>query len=577
MANAGITVTIRLDKNTGVIMRKNRKEIFWRYLKLLFDFKFMLAAVFVLMIFNSVISVLLPKMMMLIIDDALPAKNMHLLMQILTVFFIIVVVQCFCKVLLNYLSCKMSKKMVFDLKMKLMNHIFRLDGEYYSKMKIGELLTTMDSDVYIVEDISSNVLFNMISDVITAVAMLIFMIRIQFQMVLIISSVQLILIIYQVHSSKRIIEKRKKYRKTLGELSNVEEEVLTNMRQVVLLNAKDYFMEKFHIKNKGMYKTGLNVTMTATTNSAVTNFFSGITTLVTLGYGGYKVMNGSLALGALIAFNMYTQKIFTPIIRQIQSNLIIQQSIISLERIFRVLDYPIKIVNQIQRDDSTKTEMEGNVELRHLEFGYKENTKVLRDVNLILERGRSVALVGESGTGKTTIINLLYRLWDCKSGNILIDGKDIKDYPIAYLRENITIVSQEGLIFNDTILNNLTMGNAEITMDRVEDICKKACIHDFIMSLPNGYYTIVGHRGDTLSGGQKQRLCIARAFLKKSAIIILDEITSALDKDIQEKVMNNLRIELKKSTCILITHRLTLLEYVDEIYEMKDGKLQRRC
>ncbi len=536
----------------------------------------MLIASFILIMINSILAVLLPKIMMMIIDDALPDKNTQMLINLLLGFLLIVVVQCGLKVLLDYICSKLGKSVVVELKNKLMNHIFKLDGKYYSNIKVGELITIIDSDIYSVEQISSSVLFSMISDVATAIVMFIFLIRIQADMVLVISIIQIFLLLFQYYSSKRVIKRRKIYRKSLGLLSDVEEEILSNIRQVILLDAKKYFKNKFKIKNEEIYINGIKDNMTRSVNSSVTSFLSGITTIVTLGYGGYKIINGTLELGELIAFNMYTQRIFTPIVRQIQSNLMIQQVIISLEKIFNVLDEPIKIGERILNNNYVKEKIRGEIEFKNVEFSYNESKKVLDNINLQIEPSKSIAIIGESGTGKTTIINLLYQLWYCNSGEILIDGKDIKEYDIDNLRKNISLVSQDGFIYNDTILNNLTLGNKKISLDEVKEMCKKVCIHEYIMSLPKEYNTHVGYRGDTLSGGQKQRLCIARAFLRKSPIIILDEITSALDKDIQEKVMENLKLDLKKSTCILITHRLKLLEYVDDVFELKDGRLEKK-
>lgn len=551
---------------------KNR--VFFRYLKLLLVHKKILFMSLVLILMNSSLTILLPKIMMNIIDYALPQNNIRLLHKLILFFSLIIVFQCILKLLSDYLCSILGKKTMIKLKNQIMTHIMKLNGSYYSNIKVGELLTIIDSDIYTLEQVSTNVLFSLISDSITSVIIFIFLMKLQSDLVIITIVLQILLLIFQLFSCKNVISKKNNYRKALGDLTNSEEETISNLKHIILLNSKKYFLDRFNEKISKLYKRGISERLAVSINSNITSFLSGITTVVIFAYGGYKIILNQMALGELIAFNMYAQRIFTPIIRQIQSNLIIQQAIISLKRIFQILDEPVYIAeNNFINNEFNK--ITGNITFKNINFSYNDKAPVLNNLNLTINSLTTVAIIGESGNGKTTLINLLFRLWEPSSGTIFIDNKNLISYPIDFLRSNISIVSQDNFIFNDTIFNNLILNQVNITMDEITNICKKVCIHDFIMSLPQQYNTIVGYRGDTLSGGQKQRICIARAFLKKSSIVVLDEITSALDKDLQEQIIENLVPEFKKRTCILITHRLSLLKYVDQVFLLEKGTISK--
>lgn len=558
-------------------MKDRSKRVFLRYMKLLLKYKKILIISFILIMINSVLTIILPEVMMRIIDDALPQKDMKLLITLVEAFLMVVILQTVFKFIQDFICSKLGKKVLYDIKNKLINHLFKLDGDYYSNVKVGELLTIIDSDVYTIEQISTNVIFSIISDNVTAVVILIYLIKLQPNLAGIVVILQIVLLVFQLKSSKKLIDNRKEFRKSIGELSDVEEEVISNLRPVILLNLKEYMIKKFNLCNKLMCKTGIKADVTSSINYSVTSFISGITTVIILGVGGFKIINRTMELGELIAFNMYAQRMYTPIIRQIQSNLRIQQVIISLDKIFTLLDEPIKIKDSKSLEPKIEDAISiyGKIQFKDVDFKYSNGKRILKSANLAIDSLKSIAILGESGTGKTSITNLLFRLWQQNDGEILIDDKPVEEYSIETLRENIAIVTQESFIFNDTLLNNLTMGRKDISLEEVQDICKKVCIHDYIMSLPDGYQTVVGYKGDKLSGGQKQRLCIARAFLRKTPIIILDEITSSLDSEIQKRVMEGLKLEMKKRTCIFITHRMELLPYVDDVFVLKEGMLSR--
>ncbi|MFR4164056.1 MAG: ABC transporter ATP-binding protein [Paraclostridium sordellii] len=278
-----------------------------------------------------------------------------------------------------------------------------------------------------------------------------------------------------------------------------------------------------------------------------------------------------MSIGDLIAFQQYTGMLIGPCISIIRSNTRIQQSLVSINRIFSILDEPITIQND-NKGKKFKESFDGDILFDEVDFSYNED-KTLDNINIKFEKGKTTALVGSSGCGKSTIVNLLFRLWDIDKGKIMVDNIDIKDYNLKSLRKNISIVTQDLLLFDDSILNNLTLGNKNISKEYVKDICNRVDIYNFINELPNDFDTIIGEKGVKLSGGQKQRVAIARALISKSSIVIFDEATSALDNISQKTILENINDLLENKTVIVIAHRLSTIKNADKIYVIDKGKV----
>jgi subfamily B ATP-binding cassette protein MsbA len=304
----------------------------------------------------------------------------------------------------------------------------------------------------------------------------------------------------------------------------------------------------------------------------IASILSSLITIFIYGYGGFEIIKGNMTIGELVAFQQYMNMLIGPSIRIIRSNTRIQQSAVSINRIFSILDEPITI-SQNNKGCRYIDDFNGNIKFNKVRFSYEEDAKAIDNINMEFEKGKTVALVGSSGCGKSTIGNLLFRLWDVDDGNITIDNIPLKNYNLKNIRNNISIVTQDLLLFDDTIFNNLTLGNKNINIKDVECVCKKVGIYEFICNLPNGFKTIVGEKGVKLSGGQKQRISIARSLLSNAKIIIFDEATSALDNLSQKDILENIKYYLKNKTTILIAHRLSTIQDADIIYVLDDGKI----
>lgn len=370
--------------------------------------------------------------------------------------------------------------------------------------------------------------------------------------------------------NKKVNKLINRLREYHGEYINILGEFFHSMLNFIKQNGKKLFYKKYFDVSKRFLKTGIGLQMGLSGSSISTNIVSGIIMISILAYGGIKVMRGSMTIGVLIVFNSYAQQLLSPVFRIIQFRMNIQKSIVAIKRIQAILDEPISIDENKKGYQSKK--VLGAIEFRNVSFQYNENKIVLKNINVTFNNCIT-AVVGESGSGKTTITNLIYRLWDVTSGDIYIDNVCIKKYNLQALRKNISIVSQDTFIFDDTLMNNLTLGNRLITKEMVVNATKVADIFDHISALPKQFETKVGQNGVALSGGQKQKISIARALLRNSPIIIFDEATSSLDNISENKIQEELGKYFKGKTIIIIAHRLKTVIFANKILVLKQGKI----
>lgn len=301
------------------------------------------------------------------------------------------------------------------------------------------------------------------------------------------------------------------------------------------------------------------------------SLLSGSVACIIFGYGGYKVILGELTLGGLITFNQYSQKLFQPVVSIAQNSTQLKRILVSVDRVFNLLNQENEIIPIEPICDSPIRR--GDIYFKKVSFHYVEGKEVFHALECHFMLCSFNGIVGKSGEGKTTFINLLFRLWDIQSGEIEIDNINVKNYNINKLRENIDIVSQEVFLLNDTIKNNLTLLNENISMEKVVTIAKKVGLYDMILDSPKGFDTVVGDNGIKLSGGQKQRLSIARALLREAQIVIFDEATSSLDNAAQENIIDLIFSLLKNRTVIIIAHRLSAVKRCDNIIVINNGRV----
>lgn len=549
---------------------KNYKTLV-RFFKIIMqNKKLIIFSIFIVMVLSSVIDLLLPQFTKNIIDKAIKLKNSNLLFKLIIGYLLFNLIQIFLDLILQYINAKLKKSMSVKLKIYLLNHLSKLSGHYYSNIKTGNLLSILERDLFVVESFGFDVIFTIIMDIFTALIAFGFLVHMQFDLLIIIIVLQIFLAYSQSKFSTKISTQTEEVRDNYGDISNLTQEYISNIMHVVISNSYFKFFKTYINKERKLLKKCLNLDLIIMSNFSISQVLGTLISASIYGIGGLKVINNKMTIGDLIIFQQYTSMFIGPCVRVIKSNTRIQQAVVSINRIFTILDEPITI-KQDNTGKKVYKDLVQNIIFKDVCFSY-ENINVLNNINLNFEKGNVTSLVGTSGCGKSTIINLLFRLWEVDKGSIFINDVELKEYNLKSLRKNISIVTQDILLFDDTIFNNLTLNN-KVNINFVEDICKKVDIYGFIDNLPNKFNTIVGEKGVKLSGGQKQRIAIARALINQANILIFDEATSALDNLSQSLILDNIKDLLKDKIVILIAHRLSTVVDSDKIYVINEGKV----
>jgi subfamily B ATP-binding cassette protein MsbA len=367
----------------------------------------------------------------------------------------------------------------------------------------------------------------------------------------------------------------------LGYVFSILEETLSGVRIIKSFNMEQKMEERFKKENKEYTKRMIKVAKRKELGSPLIELLGTLILATIVVFGGMLVVNGELRASILIFFVIIFSRIIPPAQAVVSAYYNLQKGSAAAKRIFEVLDAKEGIIEK--ENAIIKTTLESGIEYKNVSFDYQDDennpntpTYVLKDINLFIEKGKTIAIVGPSGAGKTTLVDLLPRFYDCTLGDILIDGISIKDMNINSLRELSAIVSQNCVLFNDSILHNIAFGKRNVNIEEVINAAKIANAHEFISQLPNQYYSPIGDKGLTLSGGQRQRISIARAVLKNPPILILDEATSALDTQSEFLVQQALDRLMKNKTSIIIAHRLSTIQHADEIIVMNKGEIIER-
>ncbi|MBE0651357.1 MAG: ABC transporter ATP-binding protein [Bacteroidales bacterium] len=446
---------------------------------------------------------------------------------------------------------------------------------FYSKNKKGDLISRITTDVQEVEFSIMNYLEMFFRDPLTIVAYLAFMISMSFRLTLFVLLVLPITGLIIGWIGKSLKKQSKDVQNRFAILLSMIEETISGLRIIKGFNAIPYFDDKFKADNHEYRRRLNNVYRRRDSSSPLSEFLSSMVIVIVLWFGGQMVLAKTPEIKAadFITYIVVFSQIIPPAKSITQSYYSIQKGIASAERIFEVLD--AKEVIEEKPDALDVKEFNNEILFDHVNFKY-ESDWVLKDINLAVPKGKIIAIVGESGGGKSTLVDLLPRFYDVSEGQILLDGKDIRDYKIDDLRGLMGIVSQESVLFNDSVFNNIAFGLTDVSEEAVMEAAKIANAHDFIQNMEEGYQTNIGDRGVKLSGGQRQRISIARAVLANPDILILDEATSSLDTESERLVQDALSKIMTNRTTLVIAHRLSTIQHADEIVVVQKGKIIER-
>jgi len=542
-------------KLTPYILRK------WKFFALSIIFMFI----------SSQLSVTVPSISRRVIDEGIIAGQYNIIpFQVLLIFLITLAISVF-NYFERYSSILFSQNIIMDLRNDVFKAVQKQSFAFFDRMPTGQLISRITNDTDRMSRFLSFQLRSFISSIVLIILSFAYMIQMNFKLTVLSFIILPIMIIINLRYSSLIRPIYSMIRHQVGVLTSIVNNNVVGIRTIKALAVEDVEFRRFSDENKQLFKLSIKASKIRSIYGYSSSLIIGIGLTIILFYGGNAIINGEFTIGELTAFNSYLLMLMWPM-RAIGFFISgFQRSMTAANRLFEIME----LVPDVKEKPNAieLPPIKGEVKFENVSFAYEKDKFVLRNVNLTVKPGEKVAILGPVGSGKSTLIRLIPRFYDVTEGRILIDGYDIRDVKLRSLRRQIAIVSQEPFLFAGSIKENIAFGNPKASMDEIVKAAKIAKIHDFIMSLPRKYDTIIGERGITLSGGQKQRLAIARALVANPKILILDDPTSNLDAETEKRLVEDLKEIMKGRTTFIVTQRLSLVKLADRIVVLDRGRI----
>lgn len=532
--------------------------------KLLFFFD-MLASLAV-----AAIAITYPMITRTMLNTYIPDNNIRMVVICGGVLLCVYLLRMGLNYFIQYYGHVMGVKMQAQMRSDMFNHLEKLPYSFFDNHETGKIMSRMTNDLMDISELAHHGPENLLISSISIIASFVYLCTINWWLTLIVFACVPFLILITMLLRKKMRSAFMRSRQSIGEINAALESSITGIRVTKAFNNSEIESEKFEEGNKKFVHARTDAYKAMGQFHSGTSFINDVFNVVVLIAGGFFLSKGFIQVGDYTAFTISVGLFIGPVMTLIGFMEQYQNGVTGFQRFLEIMDA------EPEKDDPNAEEMkvaEGHIEFKNVNYSYSEGEEVLKNVSLDIKKGEKFALVGPSGGGKTTICHLIPHFYDVKDGQILIDGKDINKITRSSLRSNIGIVQQDVYLFNASIRDNILYGRPGATEEEVIEAAKRANIHNYVMSMPNGYDTVIGERGVKLSGGQKQRLSIARVFLKDPAILILDEATSALDNTTEILIQNSLNELCKGRTTIVVAHRLSTVKNADEIAVVSDGKI----
>ena len=526
----------------------------------------------------SLIDLAYPQILRTMTKTVFAGKSSAILQALLPIgvaMLIMYIVQALCKYYVSYQGHMMGANMERDMRQQLFDHYEKLSFSYYDQNNSGQMMSKLVSDLFDISEMAHHGPENLFISLIKIIGSFVFLFVINRWLAIPLLVLVFFMILFSYSQNRRMQATFMDNRQKIGDINSSLQDTLAGIRVVQSFANEEIERDKFRHSNENfLHSKDANYRCMGSFMSG-NLFFQGLMYLVTLVFGGWLIAKGQMETADLAMYALYIGIFISPIQILVELTEMMQKGLSGFRRFLAVVETEPDIVDA--EDAKPLENVKGTVEYKDVSFHYSDDDiLVLSDVSFRIDAGKSIALVGPSGSGKTTICSLLPRFYDVTGGSIRIDGKDIRSLSLESLRNNIGLVQQDVYLFCGSIKDNISYGKPGASIEEIIDAAKKANIHDFIMSLPDGYDSYVGERGTRLSGGQKQRISIARVFLKNPPILILDEATSALDNESERWIQHSLEELAKNRTTITIAHRLSTIRNADEILVVADTGIAER-
>lgn len=542
------------------ILNEHLKKYKWLFLK---------ASLF--MILTAIATAALPYLLQPVFDNVFTTNNPNLLFLFCGAVLIAFVVKGTASYGETVTMTKIGQSIISDIQERVFRHLMDLDLEFFHKHNSGELLSRFTNDIGLMRNSVANTVAGIGRDSFT----LIFLVGLMFYRDSYLAFASLIIFpaaflpIFKIGRRMRKVtfsaqEETAKFTKQITQ-------IFQGIRVIKSYCTEEYEANRSSEQIRKIYELVVKTARVRSLGHPIIESMGGVAIIGVIAYGGWQVMHHSRTTGEFMSFILALVLVYEPLKRLSNFNANLQEGMAAAARVFEIIDQQSKIKSN--SDVVIENRLEGNISFKEVFFSYSKKKEALCGISLEVEKGECIALVGASGAGKSTIINLIPRFYDVISGSIEIDGKNIKDLPLKFLRNNIALVSQEIALFDLSVAENIAYGCKNYTAQDIENVAKACAAHEFIEKLPMGYDTIIGENGVTLSGGQRQRLAIARAMLKNAPILLLDEATSALDTDSERHIQQSLKTLMKGRTTIMVAHRLSTVIDAKKIYVLDKGKI----
>lgn len=509
-----------------------------------------------------------------LINNVIPDKNIQMLLKLGILMLVLYIARMLLEYIVGYFGHVLGVRMEYDMRKEMFSHVQELPFKFFDNTKTGHIMSRIVNDLNEISELAHHGPEDIFISTIMIVGSFILLLRINVKLTLITFMVLPFMIYFAMHYNSKMRRNFRQMRESLADINGRLEDSISGIRVVKSFTNEEYEEDKFDEGNNNFKRLRTTSMRYLGIFGSGINFFSNLSVLVTMVAGGYFAANGEISYGDFVAYLIYINQFLQPVKRLANFIEQFQRGMAGFKRFTEVIEIQPDIIDS--ENAVTVEKAKGDVEFKNVTFSYDEKNSVLSGIDLKVKSGETIAIVGPSGAGKTTLCSLIPRFYEIDNGSIQVDGRDIRDITVKSLRQNIGIVQQDVFLFSGTIKENIVYGNLDATEDEILAATKAANAHDFISELPDGYDTYIGERGVKLSGGQKQRVSIARMFLKNPPILILDEATSSLDNQSEAVIQKSIEELSKDRTTFIIAHRLATIKNAKRIVVLTENGVEEQ-